>query len=102
MNRLFLSIAGATLGLATALTVARAQNIVIEYGPHYGDWQCAVLGSVSTPGSLSLSSSGLPPVYDAAGEFSTNSNPNGHWSYGWSATLGGALTLYTDNGQYAD
>jgi hypothetical protein len=36
--------------------------------------------------------------YDVAGDFSTNANPNGSWSYGYSTTLGGALTLYTDFG----
>jgi hypothetical protein len=32
-------------------------------------------------------------VYDAALDFSLNSNPNGVWSYGYSATLGGAFVL---------
>ncbi|MBI1765773.1 MAG: hypothetical protein HYR56_30580 [Acidobacteria bacterium] len=32
-------------------------------------------------------------TYDAVGGFSTTSNPNGSWSYGWEATLGGAFTL---------
>lgn len=32
---------------------------------------------------------------DAAADFSTASNPNGVWSYGWSATLGGAFTIDT-------
>lgn len=36
--------------------------------------------------------------YDAAADFSPTSNPNGVWSYGWSATLGGALQLYTQSG----
>lgn len=30
-------------------------------------------------------------TYDAAKDFSTASNPNGVWSYGWSATLGGSF-----------
>jgi hypothetical protein len=34
--------------------------------------------------------------YDAATEFSINSNPNGVWSYGWSTNLGSAFQLYTD------
>jgi hypothetical protein len=34
--------------------------------------------------------------YDPAAGFSTASNPNGAYSYGYSATLGGALTLFTD------
>lgn len=31
--------------------------------------------------------------YDGAADFSLNSNPNGVWSYGYSATLGGTMTL---------
>src|SRR5437588_6779441 len=31
--------------------------------------------------------------YDAAADFSASANPNGAWSYGWEATLGGAFTL---------
>lgn len=37
-------------------------------------------------------------IYDAAADFSPTSNPNGVWSYGWSATLGGAFQLYTQSG----
>jgi hypothetical protein len=32
-------------------------------------------------------------TYNAVGDFSTMSNPNGSWSYGWEATLGGPFTL---------
>jgi len=35
-------------------------------------------------------------IYDIAADFSTNSNPNGVWSYGYATTLGGTLILYTD------
>ena len=35
-------------------------------------------------------------TYDVAADFSTNSNPNGVWSYGYATTLGGSLILYTD------
>jgi hypothetical protein len=35
-------------------------------------------------------------TYDVAADFSTNSNPNGVWSYGYATTLGGNLILYTD------
>jgi hypothetical protein len=38
-------------------------------------------------------------VYDAAMDFSLNSNPNGVWSYGYSATLGGAMVLDDQNVQ---
>lgn len=34
-------------------------------------------------------------TYDAAGDFSASSNPNGVWSYGYENTLGGPLNLYT-------
>src|SRR4051794_20924861 len=33
--------------------------------------------------------------YDAVNDFSIVSNPNGAWSYGWTATLGSTLNLYT-------
>jgi hypothetical protein len=32
---------------------------------------------------------------DAAVDYSTNTNPTGVWSYGYSTTLGGTMTLYT-------
>jgi hypothetical protein len=35
-------------------------------------------------------------TYDAAADFSANSNPSGVWSYGWSQTLGGTFNLDTD------
>jgi hypothetical protein len=35
-------------------------------------------------------------TYDVAADFSTNSNPNGVWSYGYATNLGGNLILYTD------
>ncbi len=38
--------------------------------------------------------------YDAAADFSTTNNPNGVWSYGNSATLGGAFNLFSTNGTY--
>ena len=44
----------------------------------------------------SLASSAV--VYDAAQDFSKAGNPNGVWSYGYSATLGGNMTLYTAHG----
>lgn len=34
--------------------------------------------------------------FDPAADFSAASNPNGAWSYGWSATLGSPLNLYPD------
>lgn len=36
-------------------------------------------------------------IYNAATDFSATSNPNGVWSYGWSATLGGLFTADAAN-----
>ena len=36
--------------------------------------------------------------YDAVRDFSSQSNPNGVWSYGWESTFAGPLTLYTGVG----
>lgn len=40
------------------------------------------------------------PIFDVAADFSKTDNPTGPWSYGYSTTLGGALTLYTVNGNF--
>lgn len=37
-------------------------------------------------------------TYDAAADFSIGSNPIGVWSYGYSGTVGGSFTLYTNSG----
>ncbi|MGA3172117.1 MAG: hypothetical protein ABSE62_14010 [Chthoniobacteraceae bacterium] len=34
-------------------------------------------------------------TYDAFSDFSITQNPNGVWSYGWSSTLAGPITIYT-------
>src|ERR1700730_8563167 len=45
---------------------------------------------------LVMSASGWAATYDAFADFSvSNGNPNGVWSYGWSATLFSSLNLYT-------
>lgn len=36
----------------------------------------------------------------AGGDFSATTNPNGAWSYGWTTTLGGTFTVFTQT--YAD
>lgn len=36
--------------------------------------------------------------YEAANQFSFNSNPNGTWSYGYTTSIGGPLTPYTISG----
>jgi hypothetical protein len=46
-----------------------------------------------TAGMLMFQSHCSAVIYDAAADFSLNSNPNGVWSYGYSTTLGGATTL---------
>jgi hypothetical protein len=38
-------------------------------------------------------------TYNAADDFSLNSNPNGVWGYGYSTTLGGAMVLDDENVQ---
>src|SRR5215471_2590753 len=35
------------------------------------------------------------PAADFAAGWASNSNPNGVWSYGYSSSLGGPVTLYT-------
>jgi len=47
-------------------------------------------------GQLTLALCVRAGVYDVAADFSTNSNPNGVWSYGYATNLGGSLILYTD------
>lgn len=37
--------------------------------------------------------------YEAANQFTTNSNPNGTWSYGYTTKVGGSFTAYTIPGQ---
>ena len=44
-----------------------------------------VLGGASSPAMAA----------DAVQDFSINANPNGPWSYGWAATLGGQFNLYS-------
>jgi hypothetical protein len=47
-------------------------------------------------GQLTLALCLRAGIYDVAADFSTNSNPNGVWSYGYATVLGGSLILYTD------
>src|SRR5579862_1831786 len=37
-------------------------------------------------------------TYDVAADFSTTSNPNGVWTYGYALTLGGSLIVYNQPG----
>lgn len=50
--------------------------------------------AVWTPGRASAQ------VYDAVANFSTNSNPNGVWSYGWATSAGGPFQLMTTLSAY--
>src|ERR1035437_6660666 len=47
-------------------------------------------------GQLTLALCVRAGTYGVAADFSTNSNPNGVWSYGYATVLGGNLILYTD------
>ena len=40
-------------------------------------------------------------IYDVAADFSTNNNPNGVWSYGYTTTLGSPVTLHNERGNLA-
>jgi hypothetical protein len=44
-----------------------------------------------------LARPGAAQSYNAAGDFSIASNPNGAWTYGWSTTLGSAFNLDSSN-----
>jgi hypothetical protein len=50
-------------------------------------------GSSATDGSAGNSATG-GKSYDMTAEFPGTANPNGPWTYGWAATMGGTLTLY--------
>jgi hypothetical protein len=68
-----------------------------------GTYQVVVtntLGSVtSAPAILTVLA---PTAYcDAVADFSTNANPNGVWSYGWSTNVGGTFQLLTNLISYA-
>jgi len=45
--------------------------------------------------SAQAQSFGQPQSFDAIGDFSITSNPNGAWSYGWTASLGSTFTSFT-------
>ena len=48
-----------------------------------------------TMGTLLLAMNASAATYDAAVDFSPTTNPNGVWTYGSTATLGGFFTSYT-------
>ena len=45
-----------------------------------------------------LQADGVGGPWSAADDFSSSDNPNGVWSYGWSASTCGGLTLYDQMG----
>src|SRR5262249_47506534 len=47
--------------------------------------------------ALSAPAESAGQTYDPSADFSATANPNGVWSYGSSASLGGALTLYPNH-----
>ena len=52
--------------------------------------------AVTPRGRAAAQSASCAATYDAAADFSITSNPNGSWSYGWEASLGGAFTPNAD------
>ena len=56
-------------------------------------------GATSNPVTFTISAPTAQTIHDAAAEFekgwSTHSNPNGVWSYGYSSSFLGPVTLYT-------
>ncbi len=50
------------------------------------------------PGLAQNANTSNTASFSAVGQFSTTSNPNGTWSYGYSTTLGGPFSLYTIQG----
>jgi T5SS/PEP-CTERM-associated repeat protein len=47
---------------------------------------------------VSICSARAGVIYDAANDFSSTNNPNGAWSYGWSASLASGLHVYPTSG----
>jgi hypothetical protein len=58
------------------------------------------LVAVTTPSGVATSSQSFEVIaetWNAVENFSTASNPNGAWSYGWAPSLGGTFSLLTTN-----
>jgi hypothetical protein len=49
---------------------------------------------------LCIATSAQSQTWDAANDFSTASNPNGAWQYGWSSTLGGTFQPFANTGVF--
>ncbi|MCI0743852.1 MAG: PKD domain-containing protein, partial [Verrucomicrobia subdivision 3 bacterium] len=92
--------AGSSADFRTSLALAAGDTIEFVIGRGLDD---SFHGSgLKIEATLDLIGTNQPPPpppptadYDLARDFSTNSNPNGVWSYGWESTLGGAFTLLT-------
>jgi hypothetical protein len=67
-------------------------DVVIGVGPSnsYANDETLFSFSISRPAPPT------GPVYDAKADFSGSKNPNGAWTYGWSADLTGPITPYHD------
>jgi hypothetical protein len=58
----------------------------------------AVISTFATVlGIIAITLPRTASAFSAAGDFSSSSNPNGAWSYGWSTTLGSAFNLDSSN-----
>ncbi len=62
-------------------------------------FQLVVMGFLfCTCGFAQNANSSKAASFSAVGQFSTTTNPNGTWSYGYTSTLGGPFNLYTVQG----
>ena len=59
---------------------------------------CLTFGTVAT-GMIALQLTSAATAYNPSLDFSLNSNPNGVWSYGYSTSLGGSMTLHQEHAQ---
>jgi hypothetical protein len=57
-------------------------------------------GCLRTIAPFLLALPGSAQVWDAASEYSSTQNPSGAWTYGWSATRGGAVTPFSVYGTF--
>ncbi len=55
-------------------------------------WTAADAGSLRAKTAAIMTATG--PTWDPTKEFSATNNPSGVWSYGWTPTLAGAVTLF--------
>jgi hypothetical protein len=82
-------------GLAAAYSWAGQMDEVSIYNRVLS---AAELQAIVAAGSAGKCVTPPSPAYDVAKDFSTNSNPNGAWTYGYSTTLGGAFIPHLERG----